>query len=93
MAQHFPKSIFYGYDLSKEAISDATKEAKDLKISNAFFKANDVLDLTFKEKFDLITAFDAIHDQPRPDLVLNSICNSLSDTVFFLCRIFLHRLP
>ena len=54
MAQHFPNSIFYGYDLSKEAIDDAIKEAKDLKISNAFFKTDDILDLTFKEKFDLI---------------------------------------
>ena len=93
MAQHFPKSIFYGYDLSKEAIDDATKEAKDLKISNAFFKANDVLDLTFKDKFDLITAFDAIHDQPRPDLVLKSICNSLSDNGVFLMQDILASTP
>ena len=93
MAQHFPKSTFYGYDLSKEAIDDATKEAKDLKISNAFFKANDVLDLTFKEKFDLITAFDAIHDQPRPELVLKSIYNSLSDNGVFLMQDILASTP
>ena len=93
MAHHFPKSTFYGYDLSKEAIDDATKEAKDLKISNAFFKTNDVLDLTFKEKFDLITAFDAIDDQPRPELVLKSIFNSLADNGVFLMQDILASTP
>ena len=93
MAQHFPKSIFYGYDFSKEAIDDATKEANDYNISNAFFKANDVLDLTSKETFDLITAFDAIHDQPRPDLVLKSIFNSLEDSGVFLMQDILASTP
>lgn len=64
MAQHFPKSNFYGYDLSKEAISDAIKEAQEMNNSNVSFKIQDILNLTFNDKFDLITAFDAIHDQP-----------------------------
>jgi ubiquinone/menaquinone biosynthesis C-methylase UbiE len=79
MAKHFPKSFFYGYDLSNEAINDATKEAKDMNNSNVVFKVQDILNLTTKDKFDLITAFDAIHDQPKPDLVLKNIYNSLSD--------------
>jgi SAM-dependent methyltransferase len=93
MARHFPKSIFYGYDLSKEAIDDATKEANDLKIFNAIFKANDVLNLGSNEKFDLITAFDAIHDQPKPDLVLKSIYNSLADNGVFLMQDILASTP
>ena len=63
MARHFPKSTFHGYDLSKEAIDSATKEGKDLNNSNVFFKVHDILDLGLKNEFDLITAFDAIHDQ------------------------------
>jgi ubiquinone/menaquinone biosynthesis C-methylase UbiE len=78
MAKHFPKSFFYGYDLSNEAINDATKEAKDMNNSNVVFKVQDILNLTTKDKFDLITAFDAIHDQPKPDLVLKNIYISLS---------------
>jgi 2-polyprenyl-3-methyl-5-hydroxy-6-metoxy-1,4-benzoquinol methylase len=85
MAQHFPKSTFYGYDLSKEAIDDARKEANDLKITNAIFQANDVQNLS-SEKFDLVTAFDAIHDQPKPDVVLKSIYNSLTDNGVFLMQ-------
>jgi SAM-dependent methyltransferase len=79
MGKHFPKSVFYGYDLSNEAIDDATIEAKDMNNSNVFFKIQDILNLTSNDKFDLITAFDAIHDQPKPDLVLKNIYNSLSD--------------
>lgn len=93
MAKHFPKSIFYGYDLSNEAIDDAIKEAKDLNNSNAFFRSQNILNLTFKEEYDLITAFDAIHDQPQPDLVLKTIYNSLSDKGLFLMQNILASTP
>ena len=93
MAKHFPRSTFYGYDLSKEAIDEATKEAKHMKNSNVFFKVHDVMDLTFKDKFDLISAFDAIHDQPRPDLVLKNIYQSLSDKGVFLMQDILASTP
>jgi 2-polyprenyl-3-methyl-5-hydroxy-6-metoxy-1,4-benzoquinol methylase len=73
MAKHFPKSTFYGYDLSEEAI--------------------DILDLKAKDKFDLITAFDAIHDQPKPDLVLQNIYQSLSHKGVFLMQDILASTP
>ena len=73
MAKHFPKSTFHGYDLSKEAIGGATKEGNDMNNSNVFFKVHDILDSSLKNEFDLITAFDAIHNQPKPDLVLKNI--------------------
>jgi len=93
MAQHFPKSNFYGYDLSKEAISDAIKEAQEMNNSNVDFKIQDILNLTLNDKFDLITAFDAIHDQPKPDLVLKNIYNSLSDNGVFLMQDILASTP
>jgi SAM-dependent methyltransferase len=85
MAKHFPKSIFHGYDLSK-AIDGAAKEGKDMNNSNVFFKVHDILDLRLKNEFDLITAFDAIHDQPKPDLVLKNINHSLFDKGVFLMQ-------
>jgi len=93
MAQHFPKSNFYGYDLSNEAISDAIKEAQDMNNSNVSFKIQDILNFTLNDKFDLITAFDAIHDQPKPDLVLKNIYNSLSDNGVFLMQDILASTP
>ncbi len=93
MANHFPSSVFYGYDLSEEAIDSARKDGKDMNNSNVFFEVRDILDLTFTDKFDLITAFDAIHDQPRPDLVLKNIYQSLSDNGVFLMQDILASTP
>lgn len=86
MANHFKNSNFYGYDLSQEAIDGATREAQRMGNSNAFFKVRDILDLNFNEKYGLITAFDAIHDQPDPYSVLRSIYNSLDDKGIFLMQ-------
>ena len=86
MANHFKNSNFYGYDLSQEAIDGATREAQRMGNSNAFFKVRDILDLNFNEKYGLITAFDAIHNQPDPYSVLRSIYNSLDDKGIFLMQ-------
>jgi ubiquinone/menaquinone biosynthesis C-methylase UbiE len=93
MAKHFPKSTFHGYDISKEAIDGATKEGKEMNNSNVVFKVQDILDLSLKNEFDLITAFDAIHDQPKPDLVLKNINQSLSDKGVFLMQDILASTP
>ena len=86
LAKNFPKSTFYGFDLSEEAINGAVEEAQEMKNLNISFKIQDVLDFTSNDKFDLILAFDAIHDQPKPDLVLEKIHNSLSDKGIFLMQ-------
>jgi 2-polyprenyl-3-methyl-5-hydroxy-6-metoxy-1,4-benzoquinol methylase len=93
MAKHFPNSTFYGYDLSEEAIDGAIKEGRDMNNSNVFFKVHNILDLKVKDKFDLITAFDAIHDQPKPDLVLQNIYQSLSHKGVFLMQDILASTP
>jgi SAM-dependent methyltransferase len=93
MAKHFKNSSFYGYDLSQEAIDDAKREAQRTGNSNTFFKVQDILGLNFNEKFDLITAFDAIHDQPDPYSALKSIYNSLSDKGTFLMQDILASTP
>jgi SAM-dependent methyltransferase len=49
--------------------------------------------LKVKDKFDLITAFDAIHDQPKPDLVLQNIYQSLSPKGVFLMQDILASTP
>lgn len=93
MAKYFPNSTFYGYDLSEEAIDGAIKEGRDMNNSNVFFKVHNILDLKVKDKFDLITAFDAIHDQPKPDLVLQNIYQSLSHKGVFLMQDILASTP
>ncbi len=93
MAKNFPNSFFHGYDASDEAINDAINEAKEMNNSNVVFKVENITSLNFKDKFDLITAFDAIHDQPKPRLVLKNIYDSLSDKGIFLMQDILASTP
>src|SRR6266704_2171831 len=85
VAKAFPDSKFVGYDFSKKAIAAAKAEAKRLKLSNALFAAKDVATLNEPKKYDLITAFDSIHDQAKPTRVLKAISRGLRpDGVFLL---------
>ena len=52
---------------------------------NTCFEKQDAANLDHHEQFDLITAFDAIHNQANPEKVLKNIRNSLkSDGVFLM---------
>ena len=93
MAKSFPNSTFYGYDLSSEAIEVAKKEATATGNPNTVFEVQDILNLTFNDKFDLITAFDAIHDQPKPGEVLSNIYKSLNNGGIFLMQDILASTP
>lgn len=77
MARHFPDSKFTGYDISKEGIETAREEAKQMGLKNVKFEVKDVATLNEYEKYDLITAFDVIHDQAHPARVLKGIYEAL----------------
>lgn len=86
MAKTFPNSVFEGCDFSKEAIQNARNESKSMGLSNTSFEIRDVTNFSKKEHFDLITAFDAIHDQAHPERVLKNIRSSLSKDGVFLMQ-------
>jgi ubiquinone/menaquinone biosynthesis C-methylase UbiE len=86
MAKAFPKSRFWGYDFSREAVKLARQEAKKMRLKNAKFEATDAAKMVDREKFDLITAFDTIHDQARPDKVLKAINRALRKGGVFLMQ-------
>jgi len=85
MAKAFPKSRFVGYDFSEEGIGIATNEAKAWGLTNASFEVKDAATLDGSKQFDLITVFDAIHDQAQPRKVLKGIAESLKPDGVFLC--------
>jgi len=88
LAAAFPRSSFTGYDFSKEAIGAARAEAKSMGLENARFEVRDVSTLGVRDEFDLITAFDAIHDQKAPGTVLTNIQRALKeDGVFVMADI------
>jgi len=86
MAEKFPNSSFIGYDISREAIENARVKVKNSEISNVSFENQDVSNFTKEKHFDLITAFDAIHDQAEPQKVLENIRKSLKPGGVFLMQ-------
>jgi len=77
LAERFPASRFAGYDFSAEATSHAADEARRRGLRNARFEAKDVARFSEPQAYDLITAFDAIHDQAQPEQVLKNIAAAL----------------
>jgi SAM-dependent methyltransferase len=77
MAKAYPQSRFIGIDISPEAIDGARREAHRQSIDNIDFFILDAATLKdneqLKNSFHYVTAFDAIHDQTRPDDVLKGV--------------------
>jgi SAM-dependent methyltransferase len=84
IAGAYPRSRCVGYDFSEEGIAAGRAEAAGLGLGNAEFVVRDVTDLREYERFDLVTAFDAIHDQAHPAQVLAGIAASLRPGGVFL---------
>ncbi len=84
MAAAYPRSKFIGYDIGEDAIVTAKAEAARLGLSNAIFEVLDVTRLAAQPKQDVIFAFDAIHDQVDPQLVLRRVAGALKpDGIFY----------
>ncbi len=86
MAKTFPKSRFTGYDFSEEAIAAARAEAARQGLTNIRFEAKDAAQINEPARYDLVTAFDAIHDQAAPRKVLKAISGALRPGGVFLMQ-------
>jgi 2-polyprenyl-3-methyl-5-hydroxy-6-metoxy-1,4-benzoquinol methylase len=85
MAREFPRSTFDGLDIAAAAIADAEAERAAMGLPNAAFAVTDAAELAPERPYDVITAFDAIHDQATPDIVLRSVRAALApDGVFVM---------
>lgn len=89
LAELYPHSRFIGLDLSQEAIEYARDEAARQGLQNLEFVAVDVSDFDTtaeREGFDLITTFDAVHDQAQPLRVLRGIHRALKPDGVYLMQ-------
>jgi len=89
LAELFPKSRFVGMDLSKDALRSASDEASGKGLNNVEFMAVDLgnFDRTAEpEWFDLITTFDAVHDQGKPLNLLKGIHRALKPDGVYLMQ-------
>ena len=86
LARKFPNSRFVGYDFSEEALARARAEAEGYGTTNVRFEVKDVATLEEEAGYDLITTFDAVHDQARPAKVLSGIARALRDDGVYLMQ-------
>ncbi|MFZ5816241.1 MAG: class I SAM-dependent methyltransferase [Bacillota bacterium] len=86
MARHFPNSRFVGYDISEEALEYARNAAAQRGLTNLRYEVQDAAQVHDVARFDLITAFDAIHDQAQPRKVLANIRSALREGGTFLMQ-------
>jgi 2-polyprenyl-3-methyl-5-hydroxy-6-metoxy-1,4-benzoquinol methylase len=89
LAELYPSSRFVGIDLSEEAIAFARGEAARRGVNSIEFIARDASDFdqtAEPEFFDLITTFDAIHDQANPLSVLRGIHRALKPDGVYLMQ-------
>jgi 2-polyprenyl-3-methyl-5-hydroxy-6-metoxy-1,4-benzoquinol methylase len=89
MAGMFPNSRFMGFDLSSEAINWGRETAERHGVINLGFEVRDLSDFhetAPRNGFDLITTFDAIHDQAKPMNVLKGIRRAIKPDGVFLAQ-------
>ena len=86
LATLYPRSRFTGIDLSEDAIAYARTQAAGLK--GLEYVVSDLSDFDRKaepDSFDLITTFDAVHDQAKPLSLLKGIYRALKrDGVYLM---------
>jgi SAM-dependent methyltransferase len=86
LAGAFPNSRFTGYDFGAEAVERAQAAASAAGLPNLRFALCDAATLDEVERYDLITTFDAIHDQADPARVLANIQRALRPDGIYLMQ-------
>jgi ubiquinone/menaquinone biosynthesis C-methylase UbiE len=85
MAKAFPNSTFVGIDFSDDALDRGRAEAAEWGLDNATFVSADAADLDQVDEYDFMTTFDAVHDQARPQAMVNAIHRALRPGSYWLC--------
>lgn len=86
LAKTYPNSRFTGYDLSSEGLFNACEEAERFGLNNVSYEIRDVTSLNARAQYDLVLAFDAVHDQAAPAVVLKNIADTLRADATFLMQ-------
>lgn len=86
MAARYPNSRFTGYDLSAEAIQSAQKAAAAAGLENLHFEQRDLTGFDEQARYDLVTTFDAVHDQKDPQGLLKGLHGALKPGGVYLMQ-------
>jgi 2-polyprenyl-3-methyl-5-hydroxy-6-metoxy-1,4-benzoquinol methylase len=66
LAQQYPDSQVYGFDLHDGSIEQARNDAAELNLSNLQFECAEAGNIPAHDGYDLICIFDALHDMGDP---------------------------
>lgn len=86
LAQTFPNGRYTGFDFADEAIAVAQAETDKLGLTNLHFMVQDATTFNESNRYELITTFDAIHDQAYPARVLGNIARALKSGGIYLMQ-------
>ncbi len=74
VAMAYPKARFFGYDVDQTSLERARQKAAQAGITGRVaFEQIAAEDLPFTDRFDLVMAFNCIHDMARPRAALAGI--------------------
>jgi 2-polyprenyl-3-methyl-5-hydroxy-6-metoxy-1,4-benzoquinol methylase len=82
MARAYPASRFWGFDLSQALLDTATERAQSLE--NVWFGRTSADQIPTEPGFDLVTAFDVVHDLADPASTLQRVRSALRPDGVFL---------
>jgi SAM-dependent methyltransferase len=86
LATAYPRSRFTGIDISVEGVAAGNAEARQRGLSNVSFQVGDAAEVS--GEYDVVCAFDVIHDLARPTDALAAIRGALRPGgVFFMVDI------
>lgn len=85
LAAEFPRSRFVGFDIAEAAIEVARSEATAAGNDNLELVVRDAARLDEHERFDIVTSFDAVHDQAKPDDMITGVFAALRPGGTYLC--------
>ena len=77
LAKRYPASRFVGLDLQPSVVESGRSRAIAAGLTNLTFQVCDLTTWDGDNAFDLVTAFDAIHDQAKPADVLRRVHDAL----------------
>jgi SAM-dependent methyltransferase len=86
LARAFPQGRFVGMDLCQDAIDYARLAARNAGLGNVTFEVRDLTGYCEPNRFDLITSFDAVHDQKDPAALVRGIKGSLKPGGIYLMQ-------
>jgi SAM-dependent methyltransferase len=85
VAMAFPKSRFFGYDVDQTSIERAREKAARAGIGERLsFERIAAEDIPFRDRFDLVMAFNCVHDMVHPRAALAGIHRILKPSGAFL---------